>query len=267
MSAAKTDPHVSVHVESYTVNYVLRWSQLTNTLHIYSQCVQCVPLRQFPLTIMHRPHAKPEELLTTAPHGVKTTPRSQASTSQYHHNHAWPQHSSARWCLIFFVPLIVSTVTDSECKTSTSAPRKYPSDLQQHIGRLRKWVVRCCWTSDFCSCNVGLVGMRSLHCRSRTCSHMLHQVAIVFPSSVKTGRSPSSSTPTIVAFVPPGWLHGMTIRHARNCKHQIQSIILRFTLRNTSWQVSKLHWSSAALRSSILRGSYKSGEDMWQCTG
>ena len=24
MSAAKTDPHVSVHVESYTVNYVLR---------------------------------------------------------------------------------------------------------------------------------------------------------------------------------------------------------------------------------------------------
>ena len=37
--------------------------------------------------------------------------------------------------------------------------------------------------------------------------------------------------------------------------------ILRFTLRNTSWQVSKLHWS-AALRSSILRGSYKSGEDM-----
>ena len=106
--------------------------------------------------------------------------------------------------LDIFVPLIVTTVTDSECKTSTSAPRKYPSDLQQHIGRLRKWVVRCCWTSDFCSCNVGLVGMRSLHCRSRTCSHMLHQVAIVFPSSVKTGRSPSSSTPTIVAFVPPG---------------------------------------------------------------
>ena len=60
------------------------------------------------------------------------------------------------------------------------------------------------WTSDFCSCNVGLVGMRGPHCRSRTCSHMLHQVTIVFPSSVKTGRSPSSSTPTIVAFVPPG---------------------------------------------------------------
>ena len=38
--------------------------------------------------------------------------------------------------------------------------------------------------------------------------------------------------------------------------------ILRFTPRNTSWQVSKLHWSSAALRSSILRGSYKSGEDV-----
>ena len=65
--------------------------QLTSTLHIYSHCVQCVPLRQFPLTIMHRPHAKSEELLTTAPHGVKT-PRSQASThrsqcastSQYH---------------------------------------------------------------------------------------------------------------------------------------------------------------------------------------
>ena len=65
------------------------------------------------------------------------------------------------------------------------------------------------WTSDFCSCNVGLVGMRGPHCRSRTCSHMLHQVTIVFPSSVKTGRSPSSSTPTIVAFVPPG----MTSRH------------------------------------------------------
>ena len=46
--------------------------QLTSTLHIYSHCVQCVPLRQFPLTIMHRPHAKSEELLTTAPHGVKT---------------------------------------------------------------------------------------------------------------------------------------------------------------------------------------------------
>ena len=51
--------------------------------------------------------------------------------------------------------------------------------------------------------------MRGPHCRSRTCSHMLHQVTIVFPSSVKTGRSPSSSTPTIVAFVPPG----MTSRH------------------------------------------------------
>ena len=105
MSAAKTDPHVSVHVESYTVLLcqlcLTIWSQLTSTLHIYSQCVQCVPLRQFPLTIMHRPHAKSEELLTAAPHGVKTTPRSQASTSQYHHNHAWPQHSSARWCLIF----------------------------------------------------------------------------------------------------------------------------------------------------------------------
>ena len=46
--------------------------------------------------------------------------------------------------------------------------------------------------------------MSGLHCRSQTCSQMLHQVAIIFPSSVKTGRSPSSSTPTIVAFVPPG---------------------------------------------------------------
>ena len=60
------------------------------------------------------------------------------------------------------------------------------------------------WSSDFCRCNVGLVGMSGLHCRSQTCSQMLHQVAIIFPSSVKTGRSPSSSTPTIVAFVPPG---------------------------------------------------------------
>ena len=50
-------------------------------------------------------------------------------------------------------------------------------------------------------------------------------------------------------------------QHQGFCCHPDLLSILR-TLRNTSWQVSKLHWSSAALRSSILRGSYKSGEDM-----
>ena len=43
--------------------------------------------------------------------------------------------------------------------------------------------------------------------------------------------------------------------------------VLCVTLRNASRQVSKLHSWSAALRSSIWRGSYNSGEDMWQRNG
>ena len=58
-------------------------------------------------------------------------------------------HNALPMCLIFLCHYnnIRILTTDSECKTSTSAPRKYPTDLQQHIGRLCKWVdssVRCC---------------------------------------------------------------------------------------------------------------------------
>ena len=113
---------------------------------------------------------------------------------------------------------------NSECKTSASAPTKYPTDLQQHTPR----VVRCCLNIRFLQlqCWTGWDAWSSgPHCRSQTCSQMLHQVAIVFPSSVKTGRSPSSSTPTIVAFVPPGmtsWHDDTTRAQARDPIHGVK---------------------------------------------
>ena len=59
--------------------------------------------------------------------------------NSYMYNYAeW--HNALPMCLIFLCHYnnIRILTTDSECKTSTSAPRKYPTDLQQHIGRLCK---------------------------------------------------------------------------------------------------------------------------------
>ena len=89
-------------------------------------------------------------------------------------------------------------------------------------------VFRCCLDIRFLQlqCWTGWDAWSSgPHCRSQTCSQMLHQVAIVFPSLVKTGRSPSSSTPTIVAFVPPGmtsWHDDTTRAQARDPIHGVK---------------------------------------------
>ena len=107
--------------------------------------------------------------------------------------------------------------TDSECKSKPLLVRL--ESIQRICNRIlmisedfANELFDLVWTSDFCN---------SPHCLSQTCSHMLdtlHQGTIVFPSSVKTGRSPSSSTPTIVAFVPPG----MTSQHDDTGQYDMQ---------------------------------------------
>ena len=161
------------------------------------------------------------------------------SSAKWHN--AWPiwgkgfnrKGKTASTCLtpIFLVTMVLDILchytrtftnshilaTDSECKSKPLLVRL--ESIQRICNRIlmisedfANELFDLVWTSDFCN---------SPHCLSQTRSHMLHtlhQGTIVFPSSVKTGRSPSSSTPTIVAFVPPG----MTSQHDDTGQYDMQ---------------------------------------------